>query len=257
MVGFHLSMLALWVVTSTWITQSVLHLLEARTGSFFSRSWFNISYLVLLCWALIAFKDLWRVFIELRWFICWWIKLTVKKTLFLFNSTASAENIVVWDDRLAKPKSCADDCDMDRLLQKEEDTRRFRIARRIMSKRRGWMLKSRAFKVGMWPVHRGSVRLRSCSYLFSSKWQKFYSIGMQRKRKAQTTWRRLRFWMKKNPCLRNSLRTLNIKLALSDLISVLDYHPEWFSEECTCLEAGCIYFLCAFITSSIASFEWL
>ena len=60
---------------------------------------------------------------------------------------------------------------------------------------------------------------------------------MQRKRAAQSTWRRLRFLMEKNPCLWKSLRTLNISISLSDLISVLDSHPEWFSGGGTCLEA--------------------
>ena len=78
-----------------------------------------------------------------------------------------------------------------------------------------------------------------CTYysLFSSTWQKYYSVGMRRKRAVWSTWRRLRFWMKRNPCFWRSLQTLNITISIFDLISGLDSYPEWFSRDETCLEA--------------------
>ena len=142
----------------------------------------------------------------------------------------------MWDNQLDYTWSWLDDCDMDRLLRKEDDTRVFRLARQRMSKRRGWMLKSRAFKLGMKPLRIGSLRVCTCYHLFSSSWQRHYSNGMRRKRAAQSTWRRFRFWMERSPCLWKSFRALNITISLSDLISVLDSHPEWFSVDGTCLE---------------------
>ena len=79
--------------------------------------------------------------------------------------------------------------------------------------------------------------MRSCNYIFSSKWKKPYSVGMRKKRAAQSTWRRLRFWMKRNPCLWKCLQTLKITLSVSDLITVFEFHPEWFTVDGTCLEA--------------------
>ena len=126
---------------------------------------------------------------------------------------------------------------MDRLLGKEKDARVFRLTRQKMSKRRGWMLKSRAFKSEMKELHVGNVCARACNYLFSSRLQKYYSIGMRKKRAAQSTWRRLRLLMGRYPCLWESLRNLNIMISISDLISMLDFHPAWFSRDGTCLES--------------------
>ena len=99
------------------------------------------------------------------------------------------------------------------------------------------MLKSRASKLEEKHLRVGSLRASTCNYLFSPRWNKDYTLGMRQKRAAQSTWRRLRFWMDSNPCLWKCLKTLNITISISDLVSTFDSHPEWFSEEGTCLEA--------------------
>ena len=153
--------------------------------------------------------------------------MTIKKTFpTRLQHVITLKNWLIWDHQLASTWSLMDDLDMERLLGKEEDTRIFRIVRRKMSKRRRWMLKSRAFKTEVNKLHIRSLRARACTYLFSSRWQKHYSVGMQRKRAAQSSWRRLKFLMERNPCLWKSLQTLNIMISLSDLISVLDSHPD-------------------------------
>ena len=43
--------------------------------------------------------------------------------------------------------------------------------------------------------------------------------------------------MSRNPCLWWCLDTLNITISLSDLVSVFDFHPEWFLGDGICLEA--------------------
>ena len=86
------------------------------------------------------------------------------------------------------------------------------------------MMPSRIFKREMKQFHSGSARARFCNYLFSSRWLKFYSVGMQQKRVAWSNWQKLRFWMKRNPCLWKSLQDLNITISISDLISVFDSH---------------------------------
>ena len=40
----------------------------------------NLSYFVLYLLALIALKELWHVFLEVGWYVCWWIRVTVKKS---------------------------------------------------------------------------------------------------------------------------------------------------------------------------------
>ena len=163
--------------------------------------------------------------------------MTTKKTLPRLWHIEGSRTGIIWDSDLGKTWSWVDECGMSQLLRKEEETMSFRFARRIMSKRKGWMLKSRKFKSKTKPLRVGGKRVRACNYLFSSSWQKYYSVGMQRKRAAQRSWRRLRFWMKANPCLWKSLQKLNITISVSDLISVLDNHPEWFSIDGICLEA--------------------
>ena len=165
------------------------------------------------------------------------IRVTIKNTLPVLQHVKTLKNAVIWDDQLEYTWSWVDDRDMDWVLRKEEDTRVFRLARRRMSRRRGWMLKSRAFKTEMKQLHVGNLRVSACNYLFMSKLQKYYSVGMQRKRAAWLTGQRLRFLMKRNPCLWETLQSLNISISFSDLISVLDLHPEWFSLDGTCLEA--------------------
>ena len=219
----------------------------------------NLSHLLLLCWAVIASKELWQIFLWQGRCILWWMRVIVKTKVPRSWDMIKSVNVAIWEDQLWSTWSWVDDLDMDRLLRKEEDTRVFRSARRVMSKRRGWMLKSRAFKVKMKSLHIGSRRVRACNYYFSSRWKKPYTVGMRRKRSAQSTWRRLRFWMKRNPCLWKCLQTLNITVSLSDLISILDFHPEWFTVDGICLEAiraplrrRCLYIshvLCHFLRS--------
>ena len=83
---------------------------------------------------------------EVAYFIYGHITVTVNKTLPRFQHVAKSKNAALWDDQLEWTWSCVDDRDMDWLLRKEENTRVFRLARRRMFERRGWMLKSRAFK---------------------------------------------------------------------------------------------------------------
>ena len=75
---------------------------------------------------------------------------------------------IIWDSDLGKTWSWVDECGMSQLLRKEEETMPLRFARRIMSKRKGWMLKSRAFKSKTKPLPVGGKRVRACNYLFSS-----------------------------------------------------------------------------------------
>ena len=86
------------------------------------------------------------MFMEVGWYVCWWVRLTAKKTSPRFHNVTASKNAVIWDNWHECTWDWVDDGDMDRLLQKEEDTRDFRLARRTLRKRRGWMLKSQAFK---------------------------------------------------------------------------------------------------------------
>ena len=237
------TMVVLWMATILYGPWSVVWPSVRRNVDSSVISLVNPSSVVLLIWTIFAYKDLWQMFIQLGWMfielgccIYWWLRVTVKKTSHRSHCVTTSKKAVKWDDQLKKTWDWVDDRDMDQVLRKEEDTRRFRIARRIMSKRRGWMLKSRAFKLGRETLHSGSQRVRACSYLFSSRWQKHYSEGMRRKRAAQSAWRRLQLWMAGHPCLWKSLEKLNIKIPISDLISVLDSHPEWFTTDGICLE---------------------
>ena len=214
-----------------------VNLLDSRSAAFFLGSWVNLPNLLLFFWAIFAFEDFWQVFTEVKRWVSWQLRATLKKTLPRFEHVAKSKNPMIWGEPLECPWSRAGDQDLERLFQKEEDTRVFRLARRAMSKRRGWTLKSHAFKVEDKQLRTRHIRARACSYLFSSKLRKCYSVGMRGKREAQSTWRRLLFMMERSPCLWKSLKKCNIIPSFSDFISVLDFHPEWFSGDGTCLEA--------------------
>ena len=211
-----------------WKTWTLFYLLVTRSRVFYVRSLVNLSYLVLLCWALLASKALWRVSVYLGWWMYWGMRVavstTVKKILPRFQHTTTMENAVVWDDQL-NIWNWVDNRDMDMLLRKEEDTRVFRFARRRTSKRRGWILESSARKAKMGSMHIRSLRVHTTFCLFSSAWQKHYSVVMRRRLAAQSTCQRLRLWIKRSPCLWKSLQTLNVSVSLSNLISMLDVHP--------------------------------
>ena len=99
--------------------------------------WVNLPHLVLFLWTLIALKDILRAFKEVGWYVCWGIRLTVNKTLPRHHHGTASKQAVIWDNRLNYACDWVDDSVMDRILQKEEDTRMFRLARRILRKRRG------------------------------------------------------------------------------------------------------------------------
>ena len=199
--GFFWTILVLCMETVFWITSFKFCPFDWSNGGFFSGPWINLSHLIIFCWALIAFKESWQVLIEVGCFVFRQIAITFKKTLPRFQNVAKSKNASLWDDQLECTWTWVDDRDMDRLLQKEEDTRVFRLARRRMSRRRGWMLKSRAFKSETKQSQIGTLRARTCSSLFTSWWQKYFSFGMRRKPAAWSTSRRLRVWVKRNICL--------------------------------------------------------
>ena len=213
------------------------YMLDLRNEDLSPWFWVNLSHLVLFFSALIAFKEFSQVFMQMGWWACWGIRLIVKKILPSYQYGTVSKHAVICDNQLEHTCNWVGDGDLDRLLRKEEETRKFRLARRILRKRRGWMLKSRASKLEEKHLRVGSLRASTCNYLFSPRWNKDYTLGMRQKRAAQSTWRRLRFWMDSNPCLWKCLKTLNITISISDLVSTFDSHPEWFSEEGTCLEA--------------------
>ena len=130
---------------------------------------------------------------EVGYFVFRQITVTVKKTLPRYHNGIASKHTVIWEIRLEYACDWVDDSVMDRILQKEKDTRMFRLPRRILRKRRGWMLKSRASKLEVNQFRVGRLRACTCNYLFSSRWKKQYTIGMRRKRAAQSAWRRLRF----------------------------------------------------------------
>ena len=83
------------------------------------------------------------------------IRVLIRKTLPRFQHIAKLNNAAVWYNQLEYTWSSVEDLDMALLLQKEEDTLIFRSVRRRIFNPRGWMLKSRAFRAELKPLHIG------------------------------------------------------------------------------------------------------
>ena len=97
------------------------------------------------------------------------------------------KNAVIWDYQPENTWSWVDDLDMKKLLRKQEDTWVFWLAPMIMSKRREWMPTSFVARFEMKQSHTWNLRALTCNYLFPSRWQKWSSAGMQRKRLTQSS----------------------------------------------------------------------
>ena len=74
---------------------------------------------------------------EMWCWICWQVRLTVKETWPSVWKGAMPSNTAISDDQVNWTSSWVGDPDMERLLRKEEETRVLRLARRMMSKRKG------------------------------------------------------------------------------------------------------------------------